>query len=69
MELQTPDERGQWHTISTIEPGSDYDRTAFEFAPITTERVRILQPAQQGPRRRPFVMWVREVKVFAQAGD
>jgi serine/threonine protein kinase len=69
VELQTPDEREQWRTISTIEPGSDYDRTAFEFAPVTTERVRILQPAQQGPRGRPFVMWVREVKVFALAGD
>ncbi|HEV2802679.1 MAG TPA: protein kinase [Pyrinomonadaceae bacterium] len=64
VELQTPDERGGWQTISTIEPGSDYDRTAFEFAPVTTTRVRILQPAQQGPRGRPFVMWVREVKIF-----
>jgi serine/threonine protein kinase len=65
VELQTPGERGEWRTISTIEPGSNYDRTAFEFAPVSTERVRILQPAQQGPRGRPFVMWVREVKVFA----
>jgi serine/threonine protein kinase len=69
VELQTPDERGEWRTISTIEPGSDYDRTAFEFASVKTERVRILQPAQQGPRGRPFVMWVREVKVFALAGE
>jgi serine/threonine protein kinase len=64
VELQTPDERGEWRTISTIEPGSNYDRTAFEFAPFTTARVRIFQPAQEGPRGRPFVMWVREVKVF-----
>jgi serine/threonine protein kinase len=69
VELQTPDERGEWRTISTIEPGIDYDRTAFEFAPVETARVRILQPAQQGPRGRPFVMWVREVKVFALAGN
>lgn len=69
VDLQTPDERGEWRTISTIEPGSDYDRTAFEFAPVETARVRILQPAQQGPRGRPFVMWVREVKVFALAGS
>jgi hypothetical protein len=67
VELQTPDERGEWRTISTVEPGTDYDRTAFEFAPVTTERVRILQPAQQGPRGRPFVMWVREVKLFGAA--
>ncbi|HEX8129767.1 MAG TPA: protein kinase [Pyrinomonadaceae bacterium] len=64
VELQTPDERGEWQTISTIEPGNNYDRTAFEFAPVKTNRVRILQPAQQGPRGRPFVMWVREVKLF-----
>ena len=64
VELQTPDASGEWQTISTIEPGNNYDRTAFEFAPVTTTRVRILQPAQQGPRGRPFVMWVREVKIF-----
>ncbi|HEY1404370.1 MAG TPA: protein kinase [Pyrinomonadaceae bacterium] len=64
VELQTPDERGEWQTISTIEPGNNYDRTAFEFAPVQASRVRIFQPAQQGPRGRPFVMWVREVKIF-----
>ncbi|HEX8633900.1 MAG TPA: protein kinase [Pyrinomonadaceae bacterium] len=70
VELQIPDGDGgdRWRTISTIEPGSHYDRTAFEFAPVTTNRVRILQPAQQGPRGRPFVMWVREVKIFG-AGE
>ena len=69
VELQTPDASGAWQTISTIEPGSDYDRTAFEFTPVRTERVRIFQPAQQGPRGRPFVMWVREVKLFGAAGE
>lgn len=64
VELQLPDERGQWRTISSMEPGNDYDRMAFEFAPIKTDRLRILQPAKQGPGNRPFVMWVREVKVF-----
>ncbi len=63
-ELQVPDERGEWRTISIIEPENQYDRTAFEFAPVTISRLRILQPAQQGPTNRPFVMWVREFKVF-----
>jgi serine/threonine protein kinase len=67
LELQTPDASGQWQTISVIEPGSNYDRTAFEFTPVTTNRVRLFQPAQQGPRARPFVMWVREVKIFGGA--
>jgi hypothetical protein len=67
VELQTPDARGEWQTISKIEPGNNYDRTAFEFAPVYTNRVRLLQPTQQGPRARPFVMWVREVKLFGAA--
>ena len=64
VELQKPDGRGGWSTIAVLEPGGDYDRTAFEFAPLEAERVRILQPAQQGPSRRPFVMWVREVQAY-----
>ena len=64
VELQTADESGSWRTISTLQPGDDHDRAAFEFAPVTANRFRILQPAQQGPPNRPFVMWVREVKVF-----
>jgi len=68
--LETPaDNAGEaWNTISTLEPGSDYDRTAFEFAPVSTTRLRILQPTRQGPTSRPFVMWLREVKVFG-AGE
>jgi predicted Ser/Thr protein kinase len=68
-ELQVADERGRWRTISQIEPDKDYDRTAFEFAPVTTARARILQPVQQGPSNRPFIMWVREVKVFGLAQE
>lgn len=64
VELQMMDERGQWRTVSRMEPGNDYDRMAFEFAPLKTNRLRIFQPAKEGPSSRPFVMWVREVKVF-----
>jgi serine/threonine protein kinase len=64
VELQVADERGDWQTISTVEPGANYDRTSFEFAPIKTARLRVLQPAQQGPQNRAFIMWVREVQVF-----
>jgi serine/threonine protein kinase len=65
VQLQVPDEHGEWRSISNMNPGDDYDRTAFEFAPATITRARIFQPAQQGPVNRPFVMWVREVKTFA----
>jgi hypothetical protein len=68
-ELQVMDERGEWRTISSMEPDRDYDRMAFEFAPVNTTRARVFQPAQQGPQNRPFIMWVREVKVFSVAED
>jgi hypothetical protein len=64
VELQTVEDGKDWRTISSMEPGNDHDRMAFEFAPVRTTRLRILQPAKQGPGNRPFVMWVREVKVF-----
>jgi serine/threonine protein kinase len=64
VELQTLNESGEWHSLSVMEPGNDRDRMAFEFAPVKTDRVRIFQPAQQGPPNRPFVMWVREIKVY-----
>jgi len=64
VELQAPDASGGWRTISTLEPGEDFDRTAFEFEPVVAERLRVFQPAQAGPSKRPFVMWVREVQAF-----
>ncbi|HEX8498982.1 MAG TPA: protein kinase [Pyrinomonadaceae bacterium] len=64
IELQAPDGGGGWRTVSTLEPGNDFDRTAFEFPPFVAERVRLFQTAQAGPQKRPFVMWVREVQAF-----
>ena len=64
VELQAPDGAGGWRTISTLEPGGNFDRTAFEFPPFVAERVRLFQSAQAGPQNRPFVMWVREVQAF-----
>ncbi len=69
IELQTADDQGAWQTIAVMQPSNDYDHMAFEFAPFTTARARILQPALQGPTGRPFVMWVREVKAFGVVGD
>jgi serine/threonine protein kinase len=64
VELQAMDEQGAWRAVSTIEPDNDHDRMAFDFPPLTTNRLRLFQPVQQGPPGRPFVMWVREVKVY-----
>ncbi len=72
VSLAIPDEHASEsidRIISEIEPGQDYDRTAFEFAPVTTKQLTIVQPEKQGPVNRPFVMWVREVKVFGMADD
>ena len=64
VELQAPDGGGGWRTVSTLEPGGNYDRAAFEFRPFVAGRVRLYQPPQAGPQNRPFVMWVREVQAF-----
>jgi tRNA A-37 threonylcarbamoyl transferase component Bud32 len=64
LELQTPDAQGGWRTVSKLAPGESYDRSAFDFAPLVTQKLRVVQPAQEGPTNRPFVMWVREVQAF-----
>jgi serine/threonine-protein kinase len=64
VELESAYENGDWMPVSKMEAGDDHDRMAFDFAPITAKRLRVLQPVQQGPPNRPFVMWVREVKVY-----
>jgi serine/threonine protein kinase len=70
IKLQAPDGGGGWHTVATLEPGGNFDRTAFEFQPFVAERLRLFQPAQAGPQNRPFVMWVREVQAFGvREGD
>jgi hypothetical protein len=69
VELQVAEGGGEWRTVSAMEPDKNYDRTAFDFAPVRAERARIFQPARQGPPNRPFIMWVREVKVFGVAEE
>ncbi|HEX8352826.1 MAG TPA: discoidin domain-containing protein, partial [Pyrinomonadaceae bacterium] len=64
VELQAQDGAGGWRTVATLEPGGNFDRTAFEFPPFVAQRVRLFQSAQAGPQNRPFVMWVREVQAF-----
>ena len=67
VELQVPEGTGDgWRTIARLETSGHYDRAAFEFEPVLASALRIVQPAQQGPSNRPFVMWVREVEVFGR---
>src|SRR2546423_8068748 len=55
VELQAPDASGGWRTISTLEPGEDFDRTAFEFEPAVADRLRVFQPALARPSQPPSV--------------
>ena len=64
VELQASDGAGAWRTVSSLEPGDNFDRAAFEFQPFEAKAVRVFQPAQSGPSNRPFVMWLRELQVF-----
>jgi serine/threonine protein kinase len=69
VELESAYENGDWMPVSKMEGSNDHDRMAFDFAPITAKRLRVLQPVQQGPPNRPFVMWVREVRVYGVSED
>ncbi len=69
VELQAADDLGEWQPVAAIEPDNDHDRMAFDFPPMMVGRVRILQPVRQGPPNRPFVMWVREVKIYGAAEE
>lgn len=70
VELRAAGEDGNWRTVAQLEPGNNYDRAAFEFEPFVANRLRVVQPPQQGPSNRPFVMWVREVQAFgSRAGE
>jgi hypothetical protein len=64
VELQVANGKDGWRTVSTVAPGENFDRTSFDFAPLQSTRLRVYQPAQQGPPNRSFIMWVREVKVY-----
>lgn len=62
--LQVPAGDG-WRTVQTVHPGELEEETVIELdRPVTTARLRLLQPAGAGPSDRPNIMWVREVEVF-----
>ncbi|MCD6361449.1 MAG: discoidin domain-containing protein [Armatimonadetes bacterium] len=64
VRLQVPDGDG-WRTVQTVMPAALEEETVLELdRPVTTGRLRLLQPAGRGPSERPNIMWVREVEVF-----
>ena len=64
VHLQVPQGDG-WRTLATVTPAGLEEETVFELpAPVSTRRLRLLQPNDKGPHGRSKIMWVREVEVF-----
>lgn len=56
-----------WVTITELRlPAEDRNLRSTEvtFAPVTTDKIRVLQPSGGGPVYRPNIMWVAEVQVW-----
>ncbi len=63
FEVQAPADEG-WRTIGAPANGLQPAKfTTVDFPPVTTSRVRVLQPAGAGPVFRPNLMWLAEVLV------
>ena len=63
FEVQAPADGG-WRTIgATAQALEPAKFTTVGFPPVTTSRVRVLQPAGAGPVFRPNLMWLAEVFV------
>ncbi|MCX7597324.1 MAG: hypothetical protein N2512_00430 [Armatimonadetes bacterium] len=58
-------ESGEWKTLAEATPPAGEPVTEVRFAPFTTRTLRILQPKDCGPRKRPRLMWLREVAVYS----
>jgi len=60
--IQIPDGDG-WRTVREATPHPDDAGTVITFDAIETTALRIMQPANQGPKHRPNLMWITEVQV------
>jgi hypothetical protein len=55
---------GKWTTVGAAERTKpEQASTIIRFTPVTTDRVRVLQPAGCGREDRPNLMWVGEIAV------
>ena len=62
--IQVPDGDG-WKTVTTATPNTPRPRTAITLdAPVTTDHLRVYQPAGKGSDLRRGLMWVREIEIF-----
>lgn len=56
---------GQWVKVAEASPAGPEPVTTLSLAPVTTAALRLVQPKGMGPEKRPNIMWVREVAVYA----
>lgn len=62
-EIQSWDGK-EWQRVAEVRNLEDTRVTLTDFPPVTTDRLRICQPAGMGHPSRPNLMWVGEVKVY-----
>jgi hypothetical protein len=64
VHLQIP-EGIAWKTIKTIECDRPVPATEMVLRhPVSTNKLRLFQPANKGPNDRKGLMWVREIEIF-----
>lgn len=55
---------GKWTTIGTAErKQAEQVASTIRFAPVKTDRVRVLQPTGCGQEARPNLLWIGEISV------
>lgn len=58
-----------WADITEFQqprPDTNLKSSQFTFVPVTTSKIRVLQPDKGGPVSRPDIMWVAEVQVWGE---
>jgi hypothetical protein len=55
---------GAWQTVAAVQAQPVMAVSTHSFAPVETEKLRIVQPPNGGASDRPTIMWVSEVKAF-----
>lgn len=55
---------GTWRTVAAVQDQPAMPVSIHTFAPVTTDRLRLLQAPKGGSAERAGIMWVTEVKVF-----
>jgi hypothetical protein len=69
VQVQIPEGDG-WRTVAAAKPTDPVPVTIIPLnPPVAALAFRLFQPKGKGPAGRPDLMWVREVEVFAGAGE